>query len=62
VNEQDLYSEAMGLLERVQALLANARERHELAEGQARLNAQTVMRQAHEIRKLERLLAVEKQA
>jgi exonuclease VII small subunit len=57
-----LYSEAMALLKRAQEILANARDRHEIAEGQARLNAQTVMRQAHEIRKLERLLAVEKQA
>lgn len=58
----DLYAEAIALLGRAQELLEHARTRHELAEGQARINAQTVMRQAHEIRKLERLLAVERRA
>jgi hypothetical protein len=59
---EDLYSEAFALLARAQELLETARKRHELALGQAQINAQTVMRQAHEIRKMERLLVVERQA
>jgi hypothetical protein len=57
-----LYVEAMDLMRRAQELLQKARAQHEIAIGQAQLNAQTVMRQAHEMRKLERLLAVEKRA
>jgi hypothetical protein len=59
VTAEDLYSEAMALLARAQELLVKARMQHEIAVGQAQLNAQTVMRQAHEMRKLERLLALE---
>ena len=57
-----LYVEAIELLVRAQELLQKARTQHEVAVGQAQLNAQTVMRQAHEMRKLERLLAVERRA
>jgi len=61
MNEQPdaLYIEVIELLVRAQELLQKARTQHELAVGQAQLNAQTVMRQAHEMRKLERLLALE---
>lgn len=48
-----LYEEVMALLSRANALLIMARKEHELALFQAEQNAQTVIRQAHEIRNLE---------